>query len=151
MVKGILEAMNLCKRIKFLQKKEEWMWISGFKGAEKYLEGCHVYNNKMIDKEDYRIYTSLNSAYNHCDPIINDMGCFVVKALVRKADWEKIQRNKKVKREISYIAKEIFFEYTVAYDDRWKNEWIKTSKYCSLSKEILIKLSDSEFAKGFLN
>lgn len=151
MVKGILEAINLSKRIKFLQKKEEWMWISGFKGVEKYLEGCHIYNNEMIDKEDYRVYTSLNSAYAHCDPIINDMGYFVVKALVRKADWEKMQRNKTEKREISYIAKEIFFEYTLSYNDRWVNMWIKDSKYGKLSKEILVKLSDSEFAKGFLN
>lgn len=151
MVKQILEAIGFSKENKFLRKNEEVIWISGFKGAEKYLEGCHIYNHEMINVEDYRIYASLNSAYDHCDPVLKDMGYFVVRALIRKTDWDEMKRNRIEKRDISYVAKEIFFEYQVAYNDRWIKEWIKSSKYGKLPENVIRKIATPEFARVFLN
>jgi hypothetical protein len=99
----IAELNSQLARGTIIQPKEEWVWITGYKGTDKNMQ-CRGYQYEMnvpFHIPDYEEVSECRNGFHLCKKLVNVFGYysigsgnrfFEVRALVRKSDAEKNSR-----------------------------------------------------------
>lgn len=100
-------AKKMIENVEKIEKTEEWIWVEGYKGTDKNMK-CRDFQyelGKQFDMPEDEEIEACNSGFHLCRDLADvysyyDIGngnrFFKVKALVRKEDYDRMERESSI-------------------------------------------------------